>query len=264
MPAPPPAANAESTIVARLRAAGCVFAEDEARLLIAEAGTAEQLADMVDRRVAGHPLEYIVGWVEFCDLRIAVDPGVFVPRRRTEFLVRQAISIMVERSVIVDMCCGAGAIGAALLARIPRVEVYAADIEPAAVRNARKNLSAEKVFEGDLFDPLPASLRDRVDVLVVNAPYVPTAAIALMPPEARDYEPLVTLDGGHDGLDVQRRVVAAAPSWLAVGGHLLIETSKQQAPQLVEVFDAAGLSPRVAEDEEIGATIVIGGRQTIN
>lgn len=259
MPAVPPA-SAESAIVARLRAAGCVFAEDEARLLMAEASAPEDLSTMVKRRVAGEPLEYIVGWVEFCGRRIVVEPGVFVPRRRTEFLVRKAISLMAGRSVVVDMCCGTGAIGAALLAQLPGIQVYAADTEPAAVRNARRNLSADSVFEGDLFDPLPASLRGRVDVLVVNAPYVPTAAIALMPPEARDHEPLVTLDGGHDGLDVQRRVVAAAPSWLAAGGQLLIESSNQQAPQLAEMFDHAGLNPQVAVDDNIGATIVIGHR----
>src|SRR5659263_342753 len=82
-----------SVIVTRLRAAGCVFAEDEARLLISAACTPADLADMVDRRAAGLPLEHILGWAEFCDLRIAVDPGVFVPRRRTEFLASQAVSL---------------------------------------------------------------------------------------------------------------------------------------------------------------------------
>ena len=82
-----------SDIVARLRAAGCVFAEDEARLLISEARTPAELTAMVDRRAAGLPLEHVVGWAQFCGLRIAVDPGVFVPRRRTEFLVSEAVSL---------------------------------------------------------------------------------------------------------------------------------------------------------------------------
>src|SRR5438105_13868597 len=82
-----------SAIVTRLRAAGCVAAEDEARLLVAAARTPADLAAMVDRRAAGLPLEHILGWAEFCGLRIAVDPGVFVPRRRTEFLVRQAAAL---------------------------------------------------------------------------------------------------------------------------------------------------------------------------
>src|ERR1700737_1204230 len=85
---PPP-----SAIASRLRAAGCVFAEDEAQLLISTARTPAGLAAMVDQRVAGLPLEHVLGWAEFCGLRIAVDPGVFVPRRRTEFLVRQAAAL---------------------------------------------------------------------------------------------------------------------------------------------------------------------------
>lgn len=229
--------------------------------MIAEARSSDELAWMVDRRVAGLPLEYIVGWAEFCGLRIAVDQGVFVPRRRTEFLAQQAISHAAAAFVVVDMCCGTGALAAAVTAAIPEADIYATDLEPAAARCARRNLPRDRVLEGDLFDPLPAALHGRIDVLVVNAPYVPTDAIAMMPPEARDHEPLVTLDGGQDGLGVQRRVVAAAPSWLAGGGHLLIETSEQQAPQLVEAFAAAGLVPRVAEDDEIGATIVIGRRR---
>src|SRR6266567_7401730 len=91
-----PSPLSESAIVARLRAAGCVFAEDEARLLLAEARTPAGLADMVDRRVAGQPLEHVLGWAEFCGLRMAVDPGVFVPRRRTEFLVHQAAALVRE------------------------------------------------------------------------------------------------------------------------------------------------------------------------
>ena len=82
----------EAAVVARLRAAGCVFAEDEARLLIEAAATPPELATLVDRRVAGFPLEHVLGWVEFYGLRIAVDPGVFVPRRRSEVLVREASS----------------------------------------------------------------------------------------------------------------------------------------------------------------------------
>src|SRR5262249_19817993 len=117
MPAPP-APLPESAIVTRLRAAGCVFAEDEARLLLATARTPAELSAMVDRRTAGHPLEHVLGWADFCGLRVAVDPGVFVPRRRTEFLVRQAIAIAPPRPVVVDLCCGSGAVGAALAAAL--------------------------------------------------------------------------------------------------------------------------------------------------
>src|SRR3954470_23948551 len=131
-----------STVVDRLRGAGCVFAEAEAELLMAAARSPEELAALVERRVAGLPLEQVLGWAEFCGLRIAVEPGVFVPRRRTEFLVRQAVALAQAPVVVVDMCCGSGAVGAALAAVRPRVEVYAVDIDPAAVRCARRNLAA--------------------------------------------------------------------------------------------------------------------------
>jgi release factor glutamine methyltransferase len=103
-------------------------------------------------------------------------------------------------------------------------------------------------------------LRGRVDVLVANAPYVPSEAVALMPPEARDHEPLVALDGGADGLDVLRQVVAGAPRWLAPRGHLVVETSERQAGALVEAVTQAGLAARTVELDELNTTIVIGAR----
>ena len=148
--------------MARLRAAGCVFAEDEARLLIATARTPDELAAMVERRAAGLPLEQVLGWAEFCGLRIAVDPGVFVPRRRTEFLVQQRRGLARPGAIVVDLCCGAGAIGAALAAAMDRAEVHAADIDPAAVACARRNVPGGHVYQGDLYQPLPARLRGRV------------------------------------------------------------------------------------------------------
>jgi release factor glutamine methyltransferase len=247
-------------IVTTLRAAGCVFAEDEARLLVTTARTDAELAEMVERRVAGAPLEVVLGWAEFCGLRIAVDAGVFVPRQRTEFLVRQAVGLAAPGAVVVDLCCGSGALGVAVAAKLGRVELYAADVEPAAVRCARRNVepAGGQVFEGDLYDPLPESLRGRVDILVVNAPYVPTDAIELMPPEARDHEPLVALDGGSDGVDVQRRVAAEAAHWLAPGANLLIETSAKQAPLTAAAMSAGGLVARVTHSEDFDCTVVIG------
>ena len=255
-----PSSLSQSAVVTRLRAAGCVFAEDEARLLVAAAHTPAELNTMVDRRVAGLPLEQILGWAEFCGLRIAVGPGVFVPRRRTEFLASEAIALARPGAVVVDVCCGSGAVGAALVAALERVELYAVDIDPAAVRCARRNVAGGQVYEGDLYEPLPVELRGRVDIVVANAPYVPTQELRFLPPEAREYEPRVALDGGGDGLDVQRRVIAAAPQWLAPGGHLLIETSRDQAPQTVETVARSGLIPRVTSSDELNATVVIGTR----
>jgi release factor glutamine methyltransferase len=254
-----------SVIVTRLRAAGCVFAEDEAELIVSTARTPDDVVAMVDRRVAGLPLEHVLGWAEFCGLRVAVDPGVFVPRPRTEFLIRQAAALAPAGAVVVDLCCGSGAMAAALAATLDRPEVHAADIDSAAVLCARRNLAryGGQVYEGDLYDPLPVSLRGRVDILVASPPYVPTEAIGSLPPEARVHEPHMALDGGADGLDVVRRVIAAAQLWLAPGGHLLVETSERQAQRAAEAVAGSGLVPRVAASRELDATAVIGTRPAI-
>jgi release factor glutamine methyltransferase len=250
-----------ASVVRRLRAAGCVFAEEEAALLLAEASSPAALGEMIDQRAAGRPLEQILGWAEFRGLRLQVRPGVFVPRRRTELLVSLARPLLSSGGVVVDLCCGTGAVGAALAQEVPGIEVYAADVDPAAVACARRNLPAARVFEGDLYAALPGTLRDRVDVLAGNAPYVPTDEIALMPVEARDHEHRVALDGGGDGLAVQRRIVAGASHWLAPGGHLLVETSVRQAPVTLELFEAAGLDARVEHSAEYDATVVVGAQE---
>ena len=249
------------SVVATLRATGCVYAEEEATVLVESAQSPSELAAMIDRRVLGEPLEYVVGWGEFCGRRILVEPTVFVPRRRSEFLVRLALGRLSPGSIVVDLCCGSGAIGAALASSVDEIDLYAVDIEPAAVRCARQNLGGSaQVFEGDLYEPLPPDLRGRVDLLAVNAPYVPTEEVRLMPPEARLHEARVTLDGGPDGLVIQRRVAAEAGQWLAPGGRLLIETSERQAPQTIEAFAAGRLDAEVVHDEDLGATVVIGHR----
>ncbi len=257
MTEPPPS---RAAVTARLRAAGCVFAEDEAELLLTEVPPGA-LPDTIARRVAGEPLEHLLGWAEFVGLRIAVTPGVFVPRRRTEFLVRTALGLVRPGAVVVDLCCGSGAVGAALRAARPDVVLHAADVDPAAVDCARRNLPGAPVHLGDLFDALPTELRGGIDVLLAHAPYVPTDAIGSMPPEARDHEPRTALDGGPDGLRLVRRIVAAAPEWLARGGTLLFETSRDQADTAVAVVAAAGLAPAVTEDDDLDATVVSGTRR---
>lgn len=245
------------TIVERLRAAGCVFAEDEAALLTAEASSPETLETMVVRRTTGEPLEQILGWAEFRGLRLAVEPGVFVPRRRTAFLVEQALPLV--SSPVVDLCCGTGAIGAALFAEAGPLELFAADLDPVAVRCARRNLPGATVLEGDLYSALPDALRGAVGLLVANVPYVPTDAVELMPPEARDHEHRIALDGGGDGLDLVRRYLTGAPAWLVAGGNALVEISPGQVPAATDAAAAAGMTARVVTDED-GTTVLIAGR----
>ncbi|MFF8451949.1 putative protein N(5)-glutamine methyltransferase [Streptomyces leeuwenhoekii] len=261
--APFPAHPSRERVVAALRAAGCVFAEEEAELLLAAAGDPAGLTALVERRAAGEPLELVVGWAEFRGLRITVEPGVFVPRRRTEFLVEQALAHAPEAAVVVDLCCGSGALGAALADALGDVEVHAADIDPAAVRCAGRNLAAYggQVHTGDLFEALPGGLRGRIDILAANVPYVPTGEVPLLPAEARDHEPPTALDGGEDGLDVLRRVAAEAPEWLALGGLLLVETSERQAAGALAAFTRSGLTARSAVSEQWYAHVVIGTRE---
>ncbi|WNB90901.1 putative protein N(5)-glutamine methyltransferase [Bacillus sp. NEB1478] len=249
-------------IVKRLQDAGCVFAEDEARLLISEALTASDLDAMADQRVAGFPLEQVIGWAEFYGYRIAVDHGVFVPRRRTEFLVSQASGIIRPGDITVDLCCGSGAVGAVLAKTEEGIHLYAADIDPIAVKCALRNVSdvGGFVYEGDLYDPLPSELFGHVHLIVANAPYVPSSAIKLLPSEAQDHEARVALDGGKDGHDIHRQIAAGASHWLAPGGHLLVETSERQALHTLKIFTQSGLISRIVRSSELDATVVIGAK----
>jgi release factor glutamine methyltransferase len=249
---------ARDALVARLRAAGCVFAEDEAALLAAEAPDPAALGALTDRRASGEPLEQVLGWAEFRGLRVAVEPGVFVPRARTGLLVREALAVLPPGGTVVDLCCGTGAVGLALATERPGGALWAVDVEPAAVACARRNVGdLGTVLLGDLDAPLPGSLAGAVDVVVANAPYVPTAEIAHMPTEARDHEPRSALDGGADGVDLHRRVAAAAPRWLAPGGHLLIETSVRQAGATAAACEGQGLRVRVVHDGDLDGTVVV-------
>jgi release factor glutamine methyltransferase len=267
----PISAEAVASATVRLRAAGCVFAEDEAAVLVAAAADAAALQALVGRRAAGEPLEQVVGHADFCGVRVRLRPGVFVPRMRSELLVRLAARHAVERPavaerpvageqpVVVDLCCGSGALGLALLRQVPTAELHAADVDPVAVACARDNLG-DRVYPGDLFDALPATLRGRIDVLIANVPYVATAHLPLLPAEARLHEPRTALDGGDDGLDVFRAVTAGAARWLAPGGVLLSEITAAQVAAATTAVRAAGLRSTVTEDEDLDARVVQGRR----
>jgi len=270
-------------LTARLRAAGCVFAEDEAVQLLEAADAGRNIQELVARRVRGEPLEHVLGHVDFAGLRLVVGPGVFVPRVRTTLLVEEALTA-VRRSaararhnrppvVLVEMCCGCAPIAAAVAyalgpvldadGRGVRLEVHAADLDPVAVGCAQTNVARYRghAYVGDLYAALPEELRGRVDVLAVNAPYVPSAAIATMPAEARTHEPRMALDGGPDGLDLHRRVAGEAVHWLAPDGVLLLETSRPQAAGSAAILREAGLrTVRVVADEEVAGTAVRGFR----
>jgi release factor glutamine methyltransferase len=250
------AAVAES--IARLRAAGCVFAEDEAEVLRAAAPDETALRAMVERRALGEPLEQVVGYADFCGVRVRLLPGVFVPRVRSELLVRMASAAAHAGSVVVDLCCGSGALGLAVRAQQPGIDLHAADVDPVAVACARDNLD-DNVYQGDLFDALPTGLRGRIGVLLANVPYVVTRHIPLLPAEARDHEPRTALDGGDDdGLDVFRAVVREAGEWLAPGGIVLSEVTEAQTATALAAVEDAGLAADLRHDDDLEARVVRG------
>ena len=200
-------------VVQRLRAAGSVFAEDEALLL----GGDEAL---IARRIAGERLEHVLGWVEFCGLRLEIDPGVFIPRPQTEALAEQAAAL--QPAVALDLFAGCGAIACVVKQRNPQARVVAAELDPVALGCARRNALrfGVEVVAADVDAGVPPELAGKVDVLTANVPYVPTTELPFVP---HDGEPDAALDGGADGLDWVRRVIEIAPRWLRPGGVLLYE-----------------------------------------
>lgn len=243
-----------------LRASGSVWAEEEARLILDAGGTTSELEDLIARRRSGEPLETVLGWVDFHGHRLVVRPGVFVPRRRTELLARLAAERLVPDGVVVELCCGVAPVAAVLAGRGDSAEVHAADLSEVALACARLNAPTAHLHCGDLYAALPSDLWGRVDMLVANAPYVPTAAIAGMPPEARDHEPALALDGGPDGVEVHRRIAGEAAQWLRPGGVLLVETSRAQAAKTARTMAAVGLVTDVARDDNVDATVAVGLR----
>ena len=222
---------------------GFVAADEEAaELLQAAGGDGARLEAMVARRMTGEPLAWITGWVDFCGVRVRVSPGVYVPRWFTETLAERALARLPAGGCAIDLCTGCGAL-AVVLAGAGASRVVASDLSEAAVACARSN--GVEAYAGDLFAPLPPRLV--ADVITGVVPYVPTPDLGLLQRDTFTFEPSLFYDGGLDGLDVMRRAVAEAPSWLRPGGALLLELGGQQASAL----DLPGFADvRVLRDEE--------------
>jgi release factor glutamine methyltransferase len=247
-----------------LAAAGCVSARAEADWLLEEAPDEAALRAMVARRVAGEPLQYVIGWAPFGPLRLAVGPGVFVPRPETEGLADRAatrLRALAAPRVAVDVCTGSGAIACFLAAEVPDARVLATELDPGALAWARGNAERHGVelLAGDLDAPLPPALAGRVGVLCANVPYVPSGAIATLPTDVRDHEPRLALDGGPDGLDVLRRLVARAGHWLAPGGGLLCEIGEDQAEAAAALLTQAGLVEVAVHPDLVGRDRILEG-----
>jgi release factor glutamine methyltransferase len=190
----------------------------------------------LSRREQGEPPAWITGTVLFCGRRLHIAPNVYVPRAQSEELARLAVTLLPDNGGAVDLCTGAGAIAAHVIAHVPAATVIGVDIDPRAAACARRN--GVPTVVGDLDAPLLS--HDGFDLVTAVAPYVPTPAIRLLPADVRQYEPRAALDGGVDGLDLVRRVVAAARRLLRPGGWLLIEVGGDQHEALAPTLAATG------------------------
>jgi len=218
---------------------GFVAARDEATELLERAsGDVAVLGALVARRMQGEPLAWITGGVTFCGVHVRVDSGVYVPRWQSEPLARRAIERLPARGVAVDLCTGAGAIAAALQAHRPEARVVATEVDERAAACASSN--AVEVYRGDLFAPLPAALADSADVVVGVVPYVPTAALRLLPRDTLSWETSLAYDGGADGTAILRRVLDEGRRFLRHSGALLLELGGEQATALSGDLDRLG------------------------
>lgn len=234
-------------------------AEEEAAQLRAATADPEVLETLVRRRTAGEPLAWLVGGVDFCGLRVRVDPGVYVPRWQTQALAERAASLLPAEGLAVDVCTGAGAIAAVLQARRPASTVLATDIDPTAVACARAN--GVEALLGDLDGPLPRALQGAVDVLTAVVPYVPTDEMVFLPRDVVAFEPRRALDGGSGGVQVLSALVERSASWLRPGGWLLVEIGGRQALAVTAAMEAAGFAEiTVLRDEEGDDRAIVGRR----
>lgn len=234
-----PDRNALESLVAVLSGVGFVAADDEAVELLACAGDDPGvLALLVDRRMAGEPLAWIVGDTTFCGRQVRVDPGVYVPRWQTEPLARRSVDRLPPSGVAVDVCTGAGAIAMTLGIERPAARIVGTDICERAVACAVSNGVDARL--GDLFAPLPSSMAGRVDLVVGVVPYVPTAELERLPRDTLVFESAVPYDGGTDGTDILRRVLDEARHYLRPGGALLLELGGDQARIVGDELDRLG------------------------
>jgi release factor glutamine methyltransferase len=247
-----------------LRSAGIESAEFEAELLLRHAlhrdraylyaHLPEELSpeqeqtylELVRRRQQHRPTAYLTGVREFYGIELYVAPGVLIPRPETELLVDESIRLLRHLApgidpVFVDVGTGSGAVVLAVASQAPQARCFGIDRSRAALAvaglNAKRPRLAGRVefLHGDLLAPLPVS----ADVVAANLPYIPTALWETLAPEIRDHEPREALDGGADGLDVVRRLIAEAPQYLRPGGALLLEVGDGQAEPVLELLAVA-------------------------
>lgn len=269
-PEPPAGGDRRERLVADLRHAGCVFAEDEADLAVAAlfaegvdpVGGEARLEDYVRRRAAGEPAEYILGSAVLAGRRVKVGPGVFIPRPWSADLVARAAQLLniAGDGTAVDLGTGSGAIALAISELAPRSHVWATEVDAEAVRWAMENCADRPgvtVCQGDLYEGLPVSLRHRVDVIAGSLPYVPSGEMDGLPRDHVTNEPVQAFDGGETGLAVISRALNRAREWLRPGGHILMEIGAGEGPPATALAAAAGLADVVVHTDGGGGELFL-------
>jgi release factor glutamine methyltransferase len=220
---------------------------------------------LIQRRRAGEPVAYILGHREFYGISFAIDRRALVPRPDTETLVEVALERTRARSMYgraLDLCTGSGCVAVALARSRPTWRFTASDISAEAVELAWENTRRSgaafslRVVTGDLYAPFSG---ERFELVTANPPYIPSAELAALAPDVRDFEPSLALDGGADGLDVVRAVVAGASAHLEPGGLLAVEVGHDQAARVRELFDQAGFSDVAVRRDYGGRERVVSG-----
>jgi release factor glutamine methyltransferase len=217
---------------------------------------------MVTRRARREPLQYILGTQEFMGLEFETTPAALIPRHDTEALVEEAIKRGDGAKKVLDIGVGSGCIAVALAKMLPGAEVFAVEQSAVALelatRNAAKHGAAVTMVRGSLFEPFGGMC---FSLIVSNPPYIPTAEIAALQPEVRDYEPMDALDGGPDGLDFYRSIISAALGHLDAGGWLLFEVGIGRAEHVLGLFSGTGrFEELITAKDPAGIERVVGGR----
>ena len=220
------------------------------------------LEKLVQRRISGEPLQYILGHQEFWSIDFAVDPRVLIPRPETELLVEQSLAILSDKTFkqnpsVLEIGTGSGAIAIALAKEVRNIFLVATDISESAVFLAKKNARSAGVQDkvqfvnGDLFAPLlPSTGGGFFDLILSNPPYIVRRKISTLAKEVKDYEPTIALDGGEDGLVFYRRIIPEASAYLREGGWLLLEVALGQGEDVSELIEEEGrfLKPECIPD----------------
>ena len=198
----------------------------------------KRISEIVEKRLTGRPLWYIVGDTEFYNCKIKVDERALIPRPETELLAEAACKTVEDGDKVLDLCTGSGCIAVAIAKNCAgrRVSVTAADLSDAAIMLAEENAKLNDVNINFVQSDLFGGVRGRFNLIVCNPPYIKSADIPKLQKEVREYEPRIALDGGDDGLDFYRRLAKEVRSYLAKDGMLLLECGEGQAEEILKLF----------------------------